>query len=271
MATALFNAVARAPACARVSSTLATQRLQYRCNGFLPVAGLLTPPEVTGLRAVYDDFLAGRVDARKHRYDLGSGEEPKVAGVENITQIMWPSDVVPALRDHAVRARCLALARALHADDTFQFDFDMLIAKAPGSATPTPPHQDESYWPDLPDKRAISFWVALDPATLDNGCMWYGPRSHDGPLRPHRKAGAADNAGLVCDAAEAEMTPVPLDPGAVCAHAGRTLHYSRGNATGEWRRAYILNFRPAAMIEAERAAGFDHGRAGQKKHTPQKV
>lgn len=27
-----------------------------------------------------------------------------------------------------------------------------------------------------------------------------------------------------------------------------------------------MNFRPAAMIAAERAAGFDHGRGGHKIH-----
>ena len=31
-------------------------------------------------------------------------------------------------------------------------------SKDGGSRAETPWHQDESYWPDLPDKRALSFW-----------------------------------------------------------------------------------------------------------------
>ena len=31
-------------------------------------------------------------------------------------------------------------------------------SKDGGSLAETPWHQDESYWPDLPDKRALSFW-----------------------------------------------------------------------------------------------------------------
>jgi coenzyme F420-reducing hydrogenase delta subunit len=38
------------------------------------------------------------------------------------------------------------------------------------------------------------------------------------------------------------------------------MHYSRGNTTSSRRRALIVNFRPKAMIELERAHGFDHGK-----------
>ncbi len=70
------------------------------------------------------------------------------------------------------------------------FDFDMLIHKAPHTNTAVPWHQDQAYWPNAPDKRAVSCWVrmcvprvctevmclqvALDNATVDNGCMWFG-------------------------------------------------------------------------------------------------
>lgn len=92
----------------------------------------------------------------------------------------------------------------------------------------------------LQDKRAVSIWVALDESTLDNGCMWYGPGTHKEPLRPHRKSGPTPNAALQCDASEAEMEAMPLMPGWAGAHAGGTLHYSRGNSTDGWRRAYIM-------------------------------
>lgn len=46
--------------------------------------------------------------------------------------------------------------------------------------------QDESYWLDMPDKRALSFWFPLCDARVENGCMWFVPGSHQGELRPHR-------------------------------------------------------------------------------------
>ena len=35
--------------------------------------------------------MSGKLDASDHRHDLGSHNEPKIKGHENITQIMWPS------------------------------------------------------------------------------------------------------------------------------------------------------------------------------------
>ena len=247
----------------------AAQVAEWHENGVLAWHGCLLPGEVEGLRAVYDDILQGRVEGvGKHRYDLGAGAPRRLDAVENVTQVMWPSDLCPQLREHPLRSRALQLVAALHGDevDQWSFDFDMLIAKAPHTDTPTPPHQDQAYWCELPDKRAVSIWVALDDATLENGCMWYGRGTHLLPLRAHRRAGANPNAALECDATEDEMTPVPLAAGGAALHAGRTLHYSRGNSTPRQRRAYILNFRPAAMVAHERAAGFDHGRSGHKTH-----
>ena len=57
------------------------------------------------------------------------------------------------------------------------FDFDMMIAK--NANVETPWHQDMSYWlPNLPDKRAISFWIAMDVVTKENGCMCFVPRKY---------------------------------------------------------------------------------------------
>lgn len=245
------------------------QSREWAARGFLRWDAMLSAAEVDGLRAVYDEILAGRhALSAKHRYDLGAGAPRQRDGVENITQVMWPSDIVPSLAAHPMRERARAFVAALHGDpaEAWSFDFDMLIDKAPHTATPTPAHQDQSYWIELPDKRAVSIWVALDASTLDNGCMWYAPGTHLAPLRAHRRAGDDANAALQCDATEGEMEPMPLPPGSAGLHAGRTVHYSRGNTTGGHRRAYILNFRPAAMVAFERAHNFDHGRAGHKSH-----
>jgi len=93
-------------------------------------------------------------------------------------------------------------------------DFDVLIDKVPHTNAPMPWwDHDEAYWIDMLDKRAVSCWIALDPAVKANGCTF---------------------------------------------HHGRTIHYSRGNVTADHRRAFLVNFRPAAMIAFEREQGFDH-------------
>lgn len=231
----------------------------FRNEGFVATGPLLSGTEVEAYREVYQRFLDGEIDCGDKRSDLGAGGPATRPGVESITQIMWPSALHPPVLDLPLHDRCLVLARYLVGGDA-ALDFDMLIDKAPGTGTPTPWHQDAAYWIDLPDTRAASIWVALDRADLENGCMWYVRGSHLGPVRPHRPAGSG-GGGLECDCSEAEpgATPVPLAPGEAAAHAGGTLHYSRGNTTDRSRRAYILNYRPAAMIALERGRGMDHG------------
>ncbi|GAB3795459.1 phytanoyl-CoA dioxygenase family protein [Spirosoma humi] len=229
----------------------------FRENGYLIVYNLVSPEEVEQYKAIYDDFLSGRIDAGLNRSDLGAGIGTNT-GKENITQIMWPSDFVPQVLDMPFHQRATAICKELLGDDS-EMDFDMLIDKAPHTDTITPWHQDEAYWLNVPDKRAATCWLALDDAKVDNGCMWFVPGSNLNEVRAHRFAGAKGGA-LMCDATEEEGVPVELPTGSCTFHGGRTLHYSRGNCTDNKRRAFIINFRPKAMIELERANGFDHGR-----------
>ena len=237
-----------------------SDRQSFTRDGYLEFVALISSDRVGRLLRLYDRFLDGSIQTGAMRSDLGAGSGRKEGVKENITQIMWPSEFVPVLHDTPAYQNALCAARELLGDD-LAFDFDMLIDKAPNSDTPTPWHQDCAYWPDLPDTRAVSCWIALDEATLDNGCMWFVPGSQDAELRPHRPAGQGGGA-LECDGSEAGARPVPLAPGSCTFHGGRTLHYSRGNTTANHRRALILNFRPAAMIQLEREFGFDHGKSG---------
>ena len=232
-------------------------RKEFEEEGFCTVEGLLDEGEVSRYGDLYTRFMDGTFPVKPGmRGDLGGGHADRA--VEKITQIMWPSDVLTLLHDTPAYSRLLGLMKALFGDE-MEFDFDMLINKAPHTNTETPWHQDRAYWPKLPDTRACSCWIAIDESTLENGCMWYVPKSHLGPTLPHKTIG--NNGALCCDP-QTNGVYVPLKPGSVTLHGGGTLHYSRGNATEGSRRALILNFRPQKMIEMERAAGFDHGRSG---------
>lgn len=226
----------------------------FNQNGYLVVEDLLTHEEVESYRQLYEDFLSNKIDASAYRGDL-SGQTTDKKTTERITQIMVPSRIVPSLLDKSLHQKSLAVAQQLMGDD-IALDFDMLIDKAPFTNTPTPWHQDCAYWISMPDTRAASCWVALDDAYKDNGCMWYIPKSHLIPIRPHRPV--AKGGALQCDAEESEAVAVEIKAGSCVYHHGGTLHYSRGNSTGDRRRAFITNFRPAAMIAYERENGYDH-------------
>ena len=239
-------------------------------QGYLLVEDIITPEEVLHYSEIYDQFLDGTIDAGKNRGDLGEGLG-KPGKTEAITQIMWPSDFMPALLQMSYHRRILSISRELLGED-MDFDFDMLISKAPETNTPTPWHQDAAYWINMPDTRAVSCWMALDHSSKENGCMWYVPGSHKLLLRPHRFAGKNGGA-LMCDCSEDEGIAIEINPGSCIFHHGHTLHYSRGNSTRGNRRAFIINLRPKTMIALEREQGHDHGRgnAGDRQIRNQEI
>lgn len=255
-----MNTTRKSPTC-----TFSDEQVHsFHHTGYIRIPDLLANGEVERYLELYLRFINGTIDTAHLRADL-AGEDASAKNVsspEKITQIMWPSSIVPTLLDGALHSRTLSIAKQLFGQD-MAFDFDMLINKAPNTNAPTPWHQDTAYWIDLPDRRAISFWVALDEATIDNGCMWFSPGSHLEPMRPHRQTGG--NGALECDADEQEGIAVPLGPGDATIHHGATLHYSRGNSTSQHRPAYILNFRPEQMIRLEREQGMDHGLAASTR------
>lgn len=234
-------------------------KTSFEQAGYIVVNNLIDDDLVRKYQEIYERLMKNKATSC-HRNDLGSHLEPAVKGLENICQIMWPSVYETCLLEGHVFKRLLSVVKRILGED-MAFDFDMLINKLPNSNTATPWHQDESYWPNMLDKRAVSCWVSLDNATIDNGCMWFVKGSHREPtLRPHHPAKVGHHVRCTDRCSEEEGSPVPLSPGSCTLHHGRTLHYTRGNKTSSQRRAYILNFRPSAMVQWERENGFDHSK-----------
>jgi len=248
-------------------------RRSFEEHGYAVVHNIIPKPQLRHYTGLYDSIQGGAVDASSHRHDLGGHKDQVVDGKENVGQIMWPSDLVAGFREGPLHERSYAVCKSLLGQDT-AFDFDMLIYKDPHTATETPWHQDEAYWPSgMSDKRAITVWCALDEATVDNGAMWYIKGSHQGRLREHQTASAGSHILMTEDASEDEdgATCVPLPAGSAVLWHGRTCHYSRGNVTAQVRRTFICNFRPEAMVQWERQNGFDHLRNGFDDYAQQKV
>ncbi len=220
-------------------------------NGYLVIEDVLSDHDLDFYNKTYNAFINNEFDIKEYRSDLSGIDDDK----EYITQIMIPSKVYPDLLLKPIHTKGSKIATELLGDDII-LDFDMLINKAPNTNKITPWHQDAAYWIDMPDKRALSIWFAIDDATIDNGCMWYTPKSHLFPVRKHFQPNSG--GALQCKGDESESVSVPLKKGSCVIHHGQTLHYSRGNKTNNHRRAFILNFRPSAMVDYERERGYDH-------------
>jgi len=52
-------------------------------------------------------------------------------------------------------------------------------------------HQDSTFLYTTPKQSCLGLWLALDDATLDNGCLWVRPKSHKEATRRHYKRNPA--------------------------------------------------------------------------------
>jgi ectoine hydroxylase-related dioxygenase (phytanoyl-CoA dioxygenase family) len=127
----------------------------------------------------------------------------------------------------------------------------MLFIKAagkPGQAW----HQDESHIPTR-DRSLTAVWMALDDATVDNGCLWVIPGSHRrGVLyqtrdRPDARFDGTPEAHGFPHAAD-EATPVELPAGAALVFDGYLLHRSLPNRTTRPRRALVNHYMSAESL-----------------------
>jgi ectoine hydroxylase-related dioxygenase (phytanoyl-CoA dioxygenase family) len=128
----------------------------------------------------------------------------------------------------------------------------MLFVKSegkPGQAW----HQDEHFIPTR-DRSLTAAWIALDDATLDNGCLWVIPGSHRrGVLYPDRDQ---DDPEYDCTEeaygfpyTEADAVPVEIPAGAALIFNGYLLHRSLKNSgTRGYRRALVNHYMSAESL-----------------------
>jgi len=237
----------------------------YRAHGWVVLEDLISPAEVARLRAIAEDMVAGRIDTRANRADLGAHADRVVPLTENIIQVGWPCDLTSLLDENELVQAGRAASEALYGDapGTWARDMEQFLIKMPHTLTDTPLHQDQSYYAPLSDPRGCNIWLALQDVDDAMGCLWFGdsPLDAPAPMQVHRSAGRGGGALECGDGPDfARMTPAPLRAGSVTVHSHMTPHYAKGNATDRARFAYVVQTRPAAMVREARLRGFDHGR-----------
>ena len=109
--------------------------------------------------------------------------------------------------------------------------------KPPFHGAEKPWHQDTAYFDYTPLGGVIGVWIALDEATVENGCMQVIPGSHlDGPAKHyHVRDCQLEDGGVRVDRA----VVVPLKPGGALFFSGLIHHGTPPNTSGDRRRALL--------------------------------
>ena len=93
----------------------------------------------------------------------------------SIVNVMLPRRYYPAWVGNIVEQRSASVAASC-AVTGMELDYDQLLAKQPFKDDAVFAwHQDMAYWPETPDTRTATIWLAIDDSTVDNGCMRFVP------------------------------------------------------------------------------------------------
>ena len=122
--------------------------------------------------------------------------------------------------------------------------FSQVFCKPPEVGGPKPVHQDNFYFAPSDTDALLTTWIALDAATEENGCLYYGHGSHRELVLEHAAPEAEPfNLQVPAEvAARYPMTPAPVHRGGVSFHHGNTLHQSSANRSNHPRRAETFHF-----------------------------
>ncbi|PKF79017.1 phytanoyl-CoA dioxygenase [Vibrio sp. vnigr-6D03] len=105
-------------------------------------------------------------------------------------------------------------------------------------------HQDATFFFTTP-QSVVTYWFAIEDATLENGCLWVEPNGHTGPLR-ERFNRDGDNIEMVkLDdtpwPTEKSGIPVEVKAGSLVIFQGLLPHYSAPNRSAKSRQAFTLH------------------------------
>jgi len=118
----------------------------------------------------------------------------------------------------------------------------MYIFKQPHIGGEIACHQDSTFLYTKPES-AVGFWVALEDATIENGCLWVARRRHKGPLRKLFTKINGNMQMITLDSTPFEKTDtaVEVKKGSLVLLHGRLPHYSCENKSKKSRHAYSLH------------------------------
>ena len=118
----------------------------------------------------------------------------------------------------------------------------MYIFKQPHIGGEVLCHQDSTFLYTKPE-TAVGFWIAIEDATIDNGCLLVASGSHKGPLRNlfTRQNGKMEMKIIDLTPFEKTDTAIEVKKGTLVLLHGRLHHYSSENKSNKSRHAYSLH------------------------------
>ena len=202
----------------------------FNREGYLMPLRMFDAAEAAEIRAYFDDLLARTLATGGNSYSIST------AHLQH-----------RRVYDLLAHPRIVACVRDLLGEDVIGWG-SHFFCKMPGDGKRVSWHQDASYWPLTPSK-AVTAWLAIDDATVENACMRYIPRTHMLGHLTYTLSEDDDSNVLnqTVEGAESlgEPVNVALRAGEISLHSDLLLHGSEANRSSRRRCGLTLRYCPA--------------------------
>lgn len=206
---------------------------------------------VVCLRGMFDEAWCGLLhDAAMEVMASGEGRvrEPELGvGKGRFYSNVYLSDLDARFRKLRDESPAAEIAASLMQAEQVRFFYDQLFIKAPGTAAPTPWHNDLPFWP-FQGRDLISIWIALTPVNKNTSGVQYVAGSHRWgkmfrAVTPDYDPRFMDESMALCpDYGSGEHDPAirvlswDMQPGDVLCHHPLTVHGAGGNQSSTQTR-----------------------------------
>jgi ectoine hydroxylase-related dioxygenase (phytanoyl-CoA dioxygenase family) len=209
------------------------QRQQFREQGFFVLPNLFSAADIDALRARIDRFDAA------HEAQLRQAGQQGISRPNEISFTAHLAEQDPEIMAFTRRPELIGLATSLIAPDISLY-WNQSVYKRPEAKRDFPWHQDNGYTPVEPQEY-LTCWLALEDATIENGCIWVLPGTHHDGIVEHKDS----PIGKQCYFGDDPGIPVPLAKGSMAAFSSLLFHRSGPNTSAGTRKAYIMQYTPA--------------------------
>jgi ectoine hydroxylase-related dioxygenase (phytanoyl-CoA dioxygenase family) len=208
------------------------QIASFNRDGYLAGIRIFDEAEIAGIRSYFDELLAKTLAAGGDSYSISTAH----LRYGRVYDILTHPRIVARIKD-------------LLGEDVIAWG-SHFFCKMPGDGKRVSWHQDSSYWPLTPS-MAVTAWLAIDDATVENACMRYIPGSHHlGHLTfTLSENDEANVLNQTVAGAEALGDPVnvELKAGEISIHSDLLLHGSEANESKKRRCGLTLRYCPASV------------------------
>jgi ectoine hydroxylase-related dioxygenase (phytanoyl-CoA dioxygenase family) len=204
----------------------------FNRDGYLTGLRIFSEEEITEIRRYFDELLARTLAAGGDSYSISTAH----LRFGRVYDILTDRRIVDRVKD-------------LLGEDVIAWG-SHFFCKMPGDGKRVSWHQDSSYWPLTPSK-AVTAWLAIDDASVENACMRFIPASHHLGHLTYTLSETDEANVLNQTVVGAETLGQPVDDelkaGEISIHSDLLLHGSEANQSSKRRCGLTLRYCPSSV------------------------